>query len=134
MNIPYPIAINISDRERQIQEDYLCDLPNGVILTINRGFIYDGASIPRLFWSLIGSPFTGTHQRAALIHDALYAAELYSRETCDWIFLQIMQYHGCNWLKRNLMWSAVKIFGRSVWKSHKKEEVEKARKLVKLIS
>ena len=29
----------------------------------------DGASIPRAFWTLVGSPYTGLYRRAALVHD-----------------------------------------------------------------
>jgi len=31
--------------------------------------IVDGASIPRILWSLIGSPFTGKYVKASVIHD-----------------------------------------------------------------
>lgn len=33
---------------------------------------FDGASIPRLFWRLVGPPLRGTYRRGALLHDACY--------------------------------------------------------------
>lgn len=39
------------------------------ILTIDEGFIFDGASIPSLFWQLMGSPFSANMLKSALIHD-----------------------------------------------------------------
>jgi len=33
------------------------------------GSIVDGASIPRAFWTAIGSPFVGMYRRASVIHD-----------------------------------------------------------------
>jgi hypothetical protein len=38
------------------------------------GMIFDGASIPRVMWRLIGSPFTGNYRNPAIIHDAMYDA------------------------------------------------------------
>ena len=31
--------------------------------------IVDGASIPRLFWTLIGGPFEGKYRNASIVHD-----------------------------------------------------------------
>jgi len=125
--IPYPKIQEINDKEYQVTQNYRATLPNNDIIRVKKGFVYDGASIPRLFWSLIGSPFTGTHTRAAFIHDALYAGEIYDRKTCDWIFLQILQQHGCSWIKRNILYFAVRTFGGFVWRNHTEKNTQKAR-------
>ena len=130
MTIKYPKIQEINNREYRVIRNYKAVLPNDDVIRVNAGFVYDGASIPRLFWSLIGSPFTGTHTRAAFIHDALYAAQSYDRKICDWIFLQVLQEHGCSWIKRNILWLAVRIFGGFVWKKHTEESISKAKKLV----
>lgn len=126
----YPKIQEINDNEYRVIRKYRAVLPNNDTIEVKAGFVYDGASIPRLFWSLIGSPFTGTHTRAAFIHDALYAGECYDRKTCDWLFLQILQQHKCAFLKRNTLYFAVRIFGGFVWKEHTKETIAKARKVV----
>lgn len=43
---------------------------------IPKGFVSDGASIPRIFWSplLIGHPLMGDYRRAAIVHDFACAA------------------------------------------------------------
>lgn len=41
--------------------------------TVPAGFEYDGASVPRLLWTLIGLLPDGLHRPAALIHDYLYS-------------------------------------------------------------
>jgi hypothetical protein len=41
----------------------------GNVWTAPEGVIVDGASIPRIFWTLIGSPFTGPYRNASIIHD-----------------------------------------------------------------
>lgn len=46
-----------------------CGQKGGIIPA---GFEFDGASIPSLFWSLVGSPFSANLLRAALIHDFRY--------------------------------------------------------------
>ena len=33
------------------------------------GTVVDGASIPRLFWTVIGSPFAGKYRNASVVHD-----------------------------------------------------------------
>jgi hypothetical protein len=43
--------------------------PDGTVWITLKGDKTDGASIPQALWTLVGSPFTGTYVRAALIHD-----------------------------------------------------------------
>ena len=100
-------------------------------ITVKKGFKFDGASIPKLFWNVIGSPFTGKYRVAALIHDGLYAAEAYERDICDIIFLEIMKEHGVSWLKRHTMYMAVRAGGWAVWKTHTTQSVEKAKLYVR---
>jgi len=67
---------------------YYCDLPKIDELVLNRpyvfvdgdmccvvpatGWLFDGASIPRVFWRLIGHPLRGEYRRGALAHDGGY--------------------------------------------------------------
>lgn len=46
----------------------------GRLWRVPAGFISDGASIPRVFWWLIGHPLMGDYRRAALVHD--FACEM----------------------------------------------------------
>lgn len=101
-----------------------------IVIEIKAGFRYDGASIPRAVWALIGSPFTGKYLPAALLHDALYSAEIFNRKTCDKIFLEYMRDLGVSWWRRNSMWLAVRCFGGSVWRDHTAQSVSEARYFV----
>lgn len=85
------------------------------IIKVYPGFDFDGASIPKIFWSIIGSPMFGKHVRAACLHDALYASKLLSREDCDKLFLEAMETEGVNWLTRKLMYRAVRLAGASAY-------------------
>lgn len=118
----------INEREYKLLEDVTI-----VNHTILKGFKTDGASIPRAFWWLIGSPFTGKYVEAALLHDALYASEFYDRELCDFIFLSEMQNQGVSWWRADLMYWAVRIGGYFVWKKHTKQSVAKAKLYVEFL-
>jgi len=54
------------------------------------GAVIDGASIPRAFWSLIGSPFAGEFRNASVIHDV--ACEERNR---PWRAVHRMFYEAC---------------------------------------
>ena len=94
-------------------------------ITVKAGFDFDGASIPKAFWSVIGSPFNGAYVPPAVIHDGLYASEALPREVCDEIFLELMKQFGVSYVKRYSMYWSVRAGGTLVWKNHTKEEVKK---------
>jgi hypothetical protein len=77
------------------------------------GFLTDGASIPRLFWSIL-YPF-GPYFPAALPHDYFYSPESdhlnLTRKQADLIFLQAMKDVGVDWLTRHTIYRAVRIGG-----------------------
>lgn len=91
----------------------------GITHIVPIGFITDGASIPKIFWSLVGSPFTGLYRRAALIHDYLYFTQTTKRSYADKVFLEAMKVLGVSWWKRRLMWVAVRVGGWRPWNKHR---------------
>lgn len=82
---------------------------------IPEGFTCDGASIPRLFWRVIGSPWTGRYTRAAVLHDFLYRRQFCGRKAADKAFLVAMQVEGVSWWKRRLIYYAVRWGGQPAW-------------------
>ena len=90
-----------------------------------KGFDFDAASIPQIFWSIIGSPFTGNYTTPAAIHDGLYAGEILDRKVCDDIFLDLMKQYKVSYLRRYAMYWAVRLGGGKVWKEHTEKEVLK---------
>ena len=101
------------------------------LISVKSGWITDGASVPRVFQNIF-SPYGEQSIFGAIIHDALYMAEALPRKECDLIFLEILKLKGVGWLKRSVMYSAVRLGGGFVWRKHKKEEVKKAKKFVKV--
>ena len=105
-------------------------LPNRGTLHISEGFRWDGASIPRPFWSGCYHPYHHRIIAAALAHDGMYQAELFPRSDCDWIFLEMLQTWGVSWYQRNKMYLAVRAAGGAVWKRHTAESVAEGGKFV----
>jgi len=103
------------------------------IVLIKKGFFFDGASIPRFFWRTIGHPLSYPIVVAALPHDGIYAAEIFTRSECDWIFLELLQQMKVSWFKRNIIWIAVRGGGYFVFKKHTKESIKKKKKNVSII-
>lgn len=57
---------------------------NGWDITVYKGFVWDGASIPHNLWDEIGCPLD--YAIESLVHDALYRTNLLDRKTADKIF------------------------------------------------
>lgn len=101
----------------------LCESVNirigGFLYTIPRGFEWNGASIPAIFWSILRvTPFHHTVRRASLLHDFLYTRTI-DRRLADTLFLILMREDGANIFQRAAMFMAVRLFG---WLFYKGEE------------
>lgn len=83
--------------------------PSDDVITVPAGFVTDLASIPRLFWSVL--PPHGRYAKAAIIHDYLYVEAIKTREYADKVFLEAMEVLGVSWVKRRIMYAAVRMFG-----------------------
>jgi len=90
---------------------------DGDTVLVPKGFIMDGASIPKIFWPFVGHPYMGNYARAALVHDYLYVSHKLTKEKADLIFLDIMKIDGVKPWRRTVMYYAVKWFGRGSYKS-----------------
>jgi uncharacterized protein DUF1353 len=122
-------------REVRLLEDVVYTLPGVRQVLIKKGFIFDGGTIHRVFWRVIGHPLDHEFIRTVLLHDGVYAAELLPQKEADFVFLEFMQYYDdIGWFKRNTMHKAVRIGGGSVWDNHTEESVKEARKYVSFIT
>lgn len=88
-------------------------------IVVPKAFITDGASIPRIFWSIL-QPF-GPYFKAALIHDFLYSPmnDKFTRAEADAIFKEAMFNLGIGWIKREAIYRSVRVFGGSSYKGYK---------------
>ena len=104
---------------------YRSDIGGVGDIVVPAGFVTDLASIPRLVTSVF--PPDGPWAEAAVVHDALYycrgGANLwhgrrvisrekpYSREECDAVLREAMTDLNVPALKRQIIWSAVRVGG-----------------------
>ena len=75
------------------------------------GSIVNGASIPRLLWRAIGSPFVGKYRRASVIHDVYCDIKTRPWKDVHRCFLEMMETDGVSRIKRRVMFMAVWAFG-----------------------
>ena len=108
----YPVLqpVRGKDREWVLCKDFTVVLPFGKV-TVPAGTTTDFASIPRIFWPIF-PPDGRRYMRAAIVHDYLYRTGKVPRALADQMFLMLMTQDGVPWWKRNLMYWAVRIFGR----------------------
>lgn len=107
-------------------------------IIIPAGYPFNGASVPRICWTLTGLLPTGVHLGAAAIHDYLYqrrgylirdelqrhdqasgqwvpVAALWNRKMADDLFRRIMRDAGEVAWKREAMYRSVRLFGGPAW-------------------
>jgi cold shock CspA family protein len=75
------------------------------------GTITDGASIPRIVWSLIGNPWGGDYRNAAVIHDVACKKKDRPWEAVHLTFYYAMLAAGVSEKRARIMYSAVNNFG-----------------------
>ena len=93
------------------------------------GFIFDGASVPKFLTNIL--PRSGArYDRAACLHDWLYASHLADRKTADDLFLEAMRSDGVNKFKSWIMYRTVRVFGR---KAYQKISDKDAKKLIETL-
>lgn len=99
----------------ELAGDLLVPHELGTVL-VPSGFQFDGASIPRPVWSLIGSPFEPAYMRAAVAHDWLYHVHhRHTREQADKLFCAVLIDDGVSEWVAGAMYRAVRLGGGLYW-------------------
>ncbi len=87
---------------------YVDSFRNEII--VRAGTPWNGASIPRFFWRVFGSPFVGRHRKPSVIHDFLWTEALAGRcsfRHANWQFWDGLRSLGVGPVKAWCMWFAV---------------------------
>ena len=120
----------ISNGKAVLLEDYVYSI-NGYDITIFKGFVTDGASVPHsLQW--LYNPF-GQYIKAAVVHDFLYSCYNntgINRTLADKIFRYIMQEIGVDNRTVRRFYAAVRAFGETSWKKKILNEGYKDRAII----
>lgn len=82
---------------------------------VPRGFICDGASLPRFFWRIFGHPYDKKHIRAGVRHDWRYCVggDEKLRKAIDEQYREDLKADGQKFVFRWLEYFAVRLGGRS---------------------
>ena len=125
MSFKEPIDVRwLSDGRRMMTLTPLSYSQGDYHTTIPARTIFDGASIPRIFWRLIGSPFTGRYRGPALPHDFFYETGSVSRKEADRMFLADMKDSGVSLWKRQTIYWVVRVVGWVPWNNYRRQEDE----------
>jgi hypothetical protein len=103
---------NDDGRTMKLLEDFTYTDPKSEKWIAPAGSSIDGASIPRMFWWLIGGPFEGEYRNASVVHDT----ECHEPHKHDWRAVHRMFYSasragGTDFVKAKIMFAAVYHFG-----------------------
>ncbi len=107
----YLVVRELDRKSWELQRDLVYE-GNYDHFLVPTGFETDFASVPRMFWWLL--PRTGRWTKAAVLHDFLWReAKKGNISFCDadGIFRRVMRELGVGYLRRRLMWAAVRWAG-----------------------
>lgn len=83
--------------------------------TIPKGYCFDGATIPRIFWRVVGAPTDNNYLIAAMVHDTLCEHHSYimnDRQLSSDVFSALLEVSQVGKVKRFLMKHSVNLFQR----------------------
>lgn len=87
-------------------------------LYIDKGFVTDGASVPRIL-HIIGTPMWHNTVTPAVFHDMLYKKQILTREQSDQVFKEMMIVCQVGTIKRILFYLWVRAFWWMAWRQNK---------------
>lgn len=97
------------DREMRLLEEFWYEDPEGKRWMAPAGSVVDGASIPRVLWSSVGSPYTDDYRCASVVHDIACRDSLVSRKEADKMFYFACIAGGCSAAQARILYSGVRI-------------------------
>lgn len=145
-NQPVNVPVSVTKYRLVCEYSYLWQIKNDLYsLTIPAGFVCDGASVPRICWTLTGLTPDGLIRAAATVHDFIYTykgdlplgsfgrennfynlknpsyqytyiSQNWTRKQADKMFARLMREAGVSKFRRRLAYLAVRSFGMFYWK------------------
>lgn len=90
----------------------------GRTIHVPAGFEHDGASVPRVVWTLSGLVPDGLIRAAALAHDYVYRGNVRSltRRQADAMLHDLMVEAGISRWRAYVAWAGVRVGGWAAWK------------------
>ena len=141
-HVPYRIKVwrwIFYIREWKLHEDWYFTMPDGTDIKISKGYILDGASVPRPLWGVL-SP-VGLLLIPSIIHDFGYEKGYliviggngketkylsnYNKRNWDDLFYEISNFVNGKGIINFLSWKALLFFGGYSWKKYEKNRKQK---------
>jgi len=85
-------------------------------MLLNPVWTTDYGSIPQAFQSFFRKD--GVLAPIYVVHDWIYASEMFPRAVCDEILIEGAQELGYDLVERNIIYDAVRVGGEAVWNQH----------------
>jgi len=98
-------------RKMMLDKEFAYVDPRGKRWVAPQGSVVDGASIPELFWSITGGPFTGKYRKASVVHDVACVEKTEPWEDVHKMFYEACLCGGVEQTKAKLMYWAVYNYG-----------------------
>ena len=92
---------------------------DGEKFVVEKGFITDFASVPKVFWGFF--PPDKNYAFAAVLHDWLYATKPFSRKKADKVFYRAMVLYDIDEKVCKLFYYIVRLFGYYRWKKARRK-------------
>ncbi|QGJ71363.1 Hypothetical protein PBC10988_30680 [Planctomycetales bacterium 10988] len=105
----------------RLTEDFAYVDPRGKMWVAKKDTLVNGASIPRVFWTIIGSPMRGKYRNAAIVHDEACFSTTETWEDSHKMFYEACRCGGVSEKKAKLMYAAVYHYGPR-WELNKRLE------------
>ncbi|MGI4735647.1 MAG: DUF1353 domain-containing protein [Janthinobacterium lividum] len=103
---------NAPNRNVRVIDDFtFTQASDGTVWEAPSGSLVNGASIPRVLWSLVGSPFTGDYVYASIVHDVACQVRTQPWRDTHYMFYQACLAGGTRPSLAKLMYLAVRNFG-----------------------
>ena len=87
-------------------------------INVPAGFYWDGASVPRILWS-VGGLSPGQYLGASCVHDYCYARaddDIASRKEADQYYYELLLRDGARRVQAYLAWCCVRSCGWPLWR------------------
>ncbi|MBZ5533884.1 MAG: DUF1353 domain-containing protein [Acidobacteriia bacterium] len=102
---------NQDGRTMRLIKTFVYEDANGKDWTAPANSTIDGASIPRIFWSIIGGPFEGEYRNASIVHDTECQSHTHPWQDVHRMFYSASRAGGASEFKAKIMFAAVYHFG-----------------------
>lgn len=114
--VPYNCLVatfNFDGKLLTLHRPYYYSDHEGRLQKVPSGFQFNGSSIPRPVWTLLGeSPMRGPHVHASVVHDYTYQTSSLdvTRKESDDLYYNMCVEHGMSKFKATVMWSCLRFF------------------------